>query len=227
MSILLIIIILAIAILAYGSANIKSGILVNAVCHTPDSRLSSSPVKNENDLLLTFDDGPDPLLTPRVLDTLDRHNRRAIFFLIGEKVDKYPDLVKQIVQRGHAIGNHTYHHDPLNNFRGAKHFQQEITLCSDAIQRACGQRPTLFRPPIGITTHFTRPLMKKLNLTCVGWSIRSFDTRQESRDKVFRRVKHQLKPGAIILLHDRMQEADTLAERILSAWENMKEKNIS
>lgn len=211
--ILLIITLLCVAILAvwvYGAATIGSGIFVNAQCHIDPS----------DGILLTFDDGPEPDVTPRVLDVLDRHHQKAIFFVIGRKAEAHPEVLREIVRRGHQVGNHTFSHSPYANFLGGKHLEREIREADDAIEHACGIRPKLFRPPLGISTHFMRSVLRHTGHKVVGWSVRSFDTRHEPREKVLLRVTRNLKAGDIILLHDRLTDADWLADEVLKWWEN-------
>ncbi len=207
--VLLIVVVVALsAYVIYSAFNIRSTLFINAVCTSP----SGSP-------LLTFDDGPDPVNTPRLLSVLRSHNHKAIFFLIGEKVDKYPEVVRQIVAEGHQVGNHTYSHQPMANFLGASHLLLEIRRCDDAIFLACGVRPTLFRPPLGISTHYMRSVLRHTGHRVIGWSVRSLDTLQERHrrtpQQVLSRVVCRLRKDSIVLLHDRLSGVDTLADQIL------------
>ncbi len=206
---LTVIAIIVMAVWIYGAVRIGSGIFIKAQCHT----------KSGSGILLTFDDGPDSQTTPKVLDSLDKHGVKAIFFVIGEKAERHPDLVREIVRRGHIVGNHTMHHSPYANFLGRKHLESEIRQADEAIEHACGIRPHLFRPPLGISTHFMAAALGHTGHKAVGWSIRSFDTRNEPRRRVLQRILRQLHPGAIILLHDRMEGAEWLADEVLKAME--------
>ncbi len=212
----LVIVIAGLAIFAYGVSDIRSGILVKAICRLPQNRASLPfSLPKGQKILLTFDDGPDPDTTPLVLDVLQRHHQRAIFFLIGEKVERNPEIVKEIVRRGHIVGNHTWSHSPWANFRGRDYLEQEIRKTDDAIEKACGIRPTLFRPPLGVTPHFLRSLMRKTGHTVVGWDVRSLDTRDVPRSQVLRRIERRMSEGSIVLLHDRFRGAEWLSESIL------------
>ena len=204
-----VLLVLALSVVVYASANIRSGIFIKARCVAADGK----------GVLLTFDDGPDPEVTPRVLDVLDRHGAKAIFFVIGSKAETYPDLLREIRRRGHVIGNHTYSHSPYANFLGGRHLRDEIARCDRAVYEATGEHTVLFRPPLGISTHYMGGVLTKMGMEAVGWSVRSFDTRSEPREVVLRRVVRRLHPGAIVLLHDRMARADWLADRILSEAE--------
>ncbi len=212
----LVIVVAGVVIFIYGAVNIRSGILSRAVCRLPKDR-SVLPfhIPDDQKILLTFDDGPDPDITPRVLDILDRYNHRAIFFVIGSKAEKHPDIIREIASRGHIIGNHTYYHSPWNNFLGARHLESEIRRTDETVFRAIGVRPTLFRPPLGISAHFLRSLMKRTGHTVVGWDVRSLDTRGEKVDVIRRRIQRHITEGSIVLLHDRLETAPALAESTL------------
>lgn len=205
-----------IGLFAYGAADIGSGIFCRAICHLPEDR-SRLPfqIPDSQPILLTFDDGPDPDVTPRVLNVLDRHGYRAIFFLIGRKVEVHPEVVREIVRRGHVVGNHTYLHSPWANFLGARHLVEDIRRTDDLIEKACGVRPTLFRPPLGVSPHFLRKVLKVTGHTVVGWDVRSLDTRGEAQDVILRRIGRKLRHGSIVLLHDRLPGADVLAEEVI------------
>ncbi len=213
----LVIVVAGVGIFIYGAANIKSGILVKAICRLPKDRAALPfHIPEDQKILLTFDDGPDPDITPRVLDVLDRYNHRAIFFVIGAKAEKHPELLREIVSRGHIIGNHTYYHSPWNNFLGSRHLESEIRRTDEAVARAIGVRPTLFRPPLGVSPHFLRSLMKRTGHTVVGWDVRSLDTRGEGTEIIRHRIEKHISEGSIILLHDRLETAPALAEATLT-----------
>lgn len=205
-----------VAVFAIGAADIGSGIFADAICHLPADRgRLPFTIPIGQPILLTFDDGPDPDVTPRVLDVLDRHGHKAIFFLIGAKAEAHPEIVREIVRRGHIVGNHTYAHSPWANFLGARHLVADIERTDAAIERACGVRPSLFRPPLGVSPHFLRRVVRRTGHAVVGWSVRSLDTKGEPQEVVLRRIGRKLRPGAIVLLHDRLPGADILAEATL------------
>lgn len=205
-----------IGLFAYGAADIGSGIFCRAICHLPENRgRLPFTVPDSQPILITFDDGPDPDTTPRVLDVLDRYGYRAIFFVIGQKVEAHPEVVREIVRRGHIVGNHTYLHSPWANFLGARHLVADIEKTDALIEKACGVRPVLFRPPLGVSPHFLRRVLKVTGHTVVGWDVRSLDTRGEAREVVLRRIGRKLRRGSIVLLHDRLTGADVLAEEVI------------
>ena len=173
---------------------------------------------------LTFDDGPSPEHTPRVLDMLDEARVKATFFVIGKKADAHSDLVRAIVERGHAVGVHSYTHDRLFSLRTPRFVREDLARAVRTIERITGERPTMFRPPIGHTNPRIAREAARLDLDLVGWSIRGLDGLAGARaDRVADRVIRRLGDGAIVLLHDAAERDDhepaSLAAlpRILSA----------
>lgn len=165
---------------------------------------------------LTFDDGPDELMTPKVLDVLKQHNIKAAFFLIGAKVDKCPDIVRRIVAEGHIVANHTYSHTGLFPLSTKQTVKQQLQMCSASIKNAVGLSPKLFRPPFGVTNPIIGREVNELGLQTIGWSVRSLDTmNSKTRSEICQRVQIRLHPGAIILLHDRCNKADELLQEII------------
>jgi peptidoglycan-N-acetylglucosamine deacetylase len=153
--------------------------------------------------ILTFDDGPDPVWTPQILDVLRAADVKAIFFLIGERAAAHPDLVRAIAAQGHVIGNHTYTHpDPLMLTTGQ--LADEIDRTNEAIERITGVRPTLFRPPFGHSTTGVQELVARRGLHTVMWDNSSGDYEQPAAATMVGRVLHtaDLGPGTIVLLHD-------------------------
>lgn len=160
-------------------------------------------------LALTFDDGPDPHTTPAVLDILSRHEAIATFFVVGHKVDKYPEVVREIVARGHALGLHGYRHDRLFALKPPADVASDIEQTRAAVERACGVRPRLFRAPIGFVSPRTAAGARRAQAPLVGWSVRAYDGRAGvSPQSVVRRIEAGLRSGAIVLLHDAAERED-------------------
>ena len=151
---------------------------------------------------VTVDDGPDPAITPRVLDLLDAHAARATFFCIGERVLRYPDLAQEIVRRGHVIENHSQRH--RNNFSllGPSGMNSEVSQAQESIFRVTGSSPEFFRAPAGLRNPFLGPVLARLKLQLASWTRRGFDTVSADADAVFRRLAGALQAGDILLLHD-------------------------
>ncbi len=148
---------------------------------------------------LTIDDGPDPEDTPRLLDLLEASGARATFFVIGEKASRHPELVDEILRRGHALGNHTQTH-PVGTFWGARPStaRREFALARDAIRHPT----TLVRAPVGMANAFVHREVQRLGLLLVGWSVRTYDTRPGDPAAIAERAQGKLRPGSIVLLHE-------------------------
>ena len=155
-----------------------------------------------NEIALTIDDGPDSVVTPQVLDLLDRHAVRATFFCIGEKAARYPDLCRDIVRRGHAVENHSQHHRHHFSLMGRRGITRELQAAQDALTTITGQRPLFFRAPAGLRNPFLDPVLARLGLQLASWSARGFDTRVSDIERVRNRLLHGLRAGAILLVHD-------------------------
>lgn len=150
---------------------------------------------------LTFDDGPNPPYTEQLLDVLKENHVSATFFLIGQNVEKHPELVKRIAAEGHQLGNHTYHHmDLLKADR--KLIADEVDRTNQAIIAASGITPHLVRPPHGFRDPVVMEMMAERNLKVVEWSVMSRDWLNPGVDTIVERTISKVKNGSIILLHD-------------------------
>jgi peptidoglycan-N-acetylglucosamine deacetylase len=162
--------------------------------------LSSQSRINGAEVLLTFDDGPEPQRTLSLINVLKKHDIGAVFFMIGKKMEAHPTIVEEVKTSGFLIGNHSYTHG--NNFpiKSSEEIKNELQKTEAIIGNKYSNQ--LFRPPMGITNPNVARGIKKANLKSVGWSIRSFDTIEADNDKMFQKVFKRLKPGAILLFHD-------------------------
>lgn len=155
------------------------------------------------EIALTIDDGPDPEVTPQVLDILDSYNIKATFFCIGERAEAHPDLCREIVQRGHAVENHTQHHwHYFSLLLNPRKIQAEIEAAQQAITSITGIRPLFFRPTAGLRNFLLEPVLYRLNLQLASWTRRGFDTREKQATVVLKKLLKNLKAGDILLLHD-------------------------
>jgi peptidoglycan/xylan/chitin deacetylase (PgdA/CDA1 family) len=168
------------------------------------------------EILITLDDGPDPQDTPALLDLLDQHGRKAVFFMIGEKVAAYPELAREVVRRGHEIGNHTMSH-PQASFwcAGPRRTRREIEECQRVIEEVTGARPKWFRAPVGHRNFFTHPVADELGLQVMAWSSRGYDAVEKDVNKALGRIQSQLTAGDIVLLHEATPIAAELLKRVL------------
>jgi peptidoglycan/xylan/chitin deacetylase (PgdA/CDA1 family) len=151
---------------------------------------------------LTFDDGPDPEVTPRVLDLLDRHQAKASFFCVGEKAAAYPDIVKEIVRRGHSIENHSHRHSRAFAFYGLFRLKREVESAQTIIAGITGRAPRFFRAPMGLRSPLLDPVLAKCGLLYVSWTRRGLDAMHRDPEKVLQRLAGGTAAGDILLLHD-------------------------
>ena len=150
---------------------------------------------------ITFDDGPNPLATPRILDVLKREDVRATFFVLGRHADRWPDLVKRVADEGHQIGNHGWHHRKLHR-RTPAYVRDDLTKGTDSIARACGVHPTVFRAPHGFRSPWVTPIARSLGQRTIGWSLGVWDSTRPGVDEIVKRTLDGMRPGSILLLHD-------------------------
>jgi peptidoglycan/xylan/chitin deacetylase (PgdA/CDA1 family) len=159
---------------------------------------------------LTFDDGPHPHHTPRLLEILEQFGARATFFVIGESARKHADLVRRMAAAGHAIGNHSWNH-PSFPAIGSRERRWQIQACEEVI---APYSQKIFRPPYGNQVFASRLDAWRLGLRVVTWSTVGRDWQDDSADTVFKRLTEGLRPGCIMLLHDALHTAED--ERFVS-----------
>ena len=156
----------------------------------------------ERKIALTFDDGPNEPYTSQILDILRAYNIKATFFLIGKNVESYPEIVKRMAKEGHSIGNHTYSHPDLA-LKLKFQIEEQIKSAEEAIFRAAGIRPYLFRPPYGLDNPWVFTEAEKMGYVIIKWSVSGGNGgRDISFDKILERVLKGVENGSIILLHD-------------------------
>jgi peptidoglycan/xylan/chitin deacetylase (PgdA/CDA1 family) len=168
---------------------------------------------------LTIDDGPSPE-TPAVLDLLDRYQAKATFFLVGERALAQPELVRQMLARGHTLGNHSHRHPQTRFWRlGRAAMADEIAQCQQALTAIAGQPPRWYRSVVGMTNPFVAAPLRAHGLTRVAWSARGFDGVKCDPGATVARIVRDLKPGAIVLLHEGAAHGHNLAivEGVLQA----------
>ncbi len=153
-------------------------------------------------LCLTFDDGPDPTVTPAVLDLLAAAGALATFFCIGERAERHAALVAEIRARGHGVENHSYSHPNGFALRAPAGLKREILLAQEAIERSGGGKPRFFRAPAGIKNPWLAPVLAEAGLSLVSWTRRGFDTVTADAPRVASRLTRGLSSGDILLLHD-------------------------
>jgi peptidoglycan-N-acetylglucosamine deacetylase len=158
----------------------------------------------KSEILLSFDDGPDPVYTPQILDILKKHQAKAVFFCIGRKILEHPHIVKQIVAEGHLIGNHTFSHEIKFTSLPLAYVQKELLQTENVLVDLGIASLKLFRPPFGVTNPTIVAAAKTMHLKIIGWSKRSLDTVLIDPEKILKRIANNLQAGDIILFHDTM-----------------------
>jgi peptidoglycan/xylan/chitin deacetylase (PgdA/CDA1 family) len=193
---------------------VLGGIVANhaalvGACFLPRSRVLGANLcrlpaaaARRNEVALTFDDGPDPEVTPRVLDGLDAAGMKATFFLVGERAARHPAVAREIVRRGHAVENHSHRHSQAFARYGIARMQREVEAAQAAIADAVGTAPVFFRAPFGIRSPLLDPALARCGLHYASWTRRGFDTVGRDPARVLERLARVVAPGDIFLLHD-------------------------
>ena len=165
---------------------------------------------------LTFDDGPHPKVTPRVLKTLKEYNAKATFFMLGVQVEYYPDMAKKVAEAGNEIGNHSKSHPNLANM-SLSGVRKQIKESSDRIEAATGVQPMLFRPPYGAMNESVKKVSKEQKTPIILWSVDSLDWKSRNAIAVNKEVAKSIRPGSIVLMHDiHASTADALPQMLKS-----------
>ncbi len=157
---------------------------------------------HRGEVALTFDDGPDPQITPAVLDVLDRCGMQASFFCIGAHAASYPDLVRDIARRGHSVENHTFSHPFGFACYPPAQLAQELARTQVTITALSGRAPAFFRPPMGLRSPLLDPVLSHLGLRHVSWTRRGYDAVWRTPERVLQRICRGLAGGDVLLLHD-------------------------
>ena len=183
----------AAALAAHGTWHRNSwlfGPVMNRLPGTPDA------------VSITFDDGPNPVATPLILDTLRDEGVHATFFVLGRHAEQWPALVRRIADEGHQIGNHGFWHRKLHR-RTPAYVREDLTRGTDAIMQASGGvRPTVFRAPHGFRSPWVTPIAASLGQRTIGWSLGVWDSARPGANEIVRRALAGLRGGSILLLHD-------------------------
>lgn len=177
---------------AAGAVLGQSGFFLPVICKGP---------KNSSSVALTFDDGPHPETTPALLELLGRWNAPATFFVTGQKAEKHPEIIQQILAAGHCIGNHTHSHDVFVMLKPAGKLDAEIDKTQNILARF-NIRPTAFRPPAGVVNPKLRAMLEKYKMRCILYSCRGPDMGNRRIKGLAARIGCKVRAGDIILLHD-------------------------
>lgn len=161
----------------------------------------NSNAKNQNKIALTFDDGPHPKITPKILDLLNKYDIKATFFVIGVNVDNYPEPLKRAALEGHEIGNHTVSHSILKSMNKDKIFD-EINGCEEKILNLLGVKSRILRPPCGIYDDTLVKIANEKDYKIILWNIDTHDWAHKTTKDIVKTVSRSIKGGDIILCHD-------------------------
>jgi peptidoglycan/xylan/chitin deacetylase (PgdA/CDA1 family) len=191
---------------ALGSVALNHAILTCAGLWPRGSLLGPNldrlPPTGRNEVALTFDDGPDPEITPRVLDLLDRYGAFASFFCIGNQAEAHPALVRDIVRRGHSVENHTNRHPRRFAAMSSSGMRREITAAQSTLARIAGTQPIFFRAPMGLRSPLLQPVLAGQGLRLVSWTRRALDGLRGDPIAASTRLRRGLAAGDVLLLHD-------------------------
>ncbi len=175
---------------------------------------NNNPAYPDNSVAFSFDDGPTEN-TLEILEVLDKYQTKAAFFCIGRNIEKHPEIFREIIKRGHIVGNHTYSHTRKMGFLRTKIIQKEIEQCNKIAENMGGVKMKLFRPPFGIINPKTKRALQKTGHRVIGWNIRPYDAVTKSPDKIILRITKNLKKGDLILLHDNKPKTTAILEQLL------------
>jgi peptidoglycan-N-acetylglucosamine deacetylase len=165
------------------------------------NRLPASAIA-QGQVCLTFDDGPHPEVTPRVLALLERYHAKASFFCVGERAKAYPDIVRDIARRGHSVENHSFRHSYAFALYSVALLQREVQSAQAIVAAITGRTPQFFRAPVGFRSPLLPPVLARLGLRYVSWTRRGLDTGKGDPARVLARLTAGLAAGDVLLLHD-------------------------
>lgn len=178
---------------------------------------------SEKKIYLTFDAGFENGCTPAIMDALKKHNVKATFFVVGNYIETSPDLVKRMVEEGHIVGNHTYHHPDMSKISDMESFQKEIQSLEQLYQQTTGQEMKKFyRPPQGKYSESNLKQAKELGYKTVFWSLAYVDwyqDKQPSKEEAFAKLLPRVHPGAVVLLHSTSKTNAEILDELLTKWE--------
>lgn len=180
---------------------------------------------DEKVLYLTFDAGYENGNTPAILDALKKHQVPATFFVVGNYLETSPDLVKRMVEEGHIVANHTYHHPDMSKISSKEAFQKELTDLETKYTEITGlSMPKYYRPPQGKYSEENLKMAKELGYTTFFWSLAYVDwyqDRQPSKEEAFKKLLGRIHPGAVVLLHSTSSTNAAILDELLTKWEEM------
>jgi peptidoglycan/xylan/chitin deacetylase (PgdA/CDA1 family) len=206
-----------------------TGVMLYLLFHPRNQWLvaNRSRVNGVGCVALTFDDGPNPVDTPKLLDLLRDKRVKATFFVVGKRADQYPEIVRRAWAEGHMVENHTWSHPHLFCFLTPGGLRAEIERGAESIRRICGFRPHYFRSPVGLRHPLLRPYLEDAGLEYISWSVRTCDTLRVSSSVLARRILDKVASGDIILLHDHLPAgANVMLETLPRVIDALRERGF-
>lgn len=180
---------------------------------------------SEKVIYLTFDAGYENGATERILDTLQKHNVKAAFFLVGNYIEKNADLVRRMAEEGHTVGNHTMHHPDMSKLKDKQAFTRELQDLEALYREKTGKSlPKYYRPPQGIYSEENLKMAKELGYRTVFWSLAYVDWKNDSqptKEEAFAKLLPRIHPGAVVLLHSTSETNAEILDELLTKWEEM------
>tara|TARA_B110000014_G_C19919417_1_gene475649 strand:+ start:4 stop:780 length:777 start_codon:yes stop_codon:yes gene_type:complete len=189
--------------------------------------LHSNKKIKENLIAITFDDGPHPEFTPKILELLKKHNAKATFFCIGKHIEAYPNVFNEIIKQGHTVGNHTYSHDNSFGFFKTEKVIEELQKTNTIAKNITGLTMQLYRPAFGVTNPRIKKALNATQFQSIGWNIRSLDTTSRTPKRIFNRTTKNLSKGDVILLHDTSLKTITILEQLLLFLQQQKMESVT
>ena len=178
---------------------------------------------NQKTIYLTFDCGFENGNTAAILDALKKHDAKACFFVVGNYLETAPDLVQRMVEEGHLVGNHTYHHPDMSKIGDMASFQQEIGAVEEKFRQITGQdMPKYYRPPQGKFNESNLKMAQELGYQTIFWSLAYVDwhtDKQPTQEEAYQKLLPRIHPGAIVLLHVTSQTNGEIMDELLTKWE--------
>ncbi len=175
-----------------------------------------------SNVVLSFDDGPHPEITPKILDILKKHKVQALFFVVGKNIDGNEKIIERIIAEGHGLGSHSFNHPNTMGFLSLSKVKAEIKKGHDELSKFLTKPGILFRPPVGVTNPNIAKAIVQLGLQSVGWSLRSFDTVSSKKEQILIRVLRKVNQGDIVLLHDSKENTLAILEDLIVALKEQK-----
>ncbi len=188
---------------------------------------NANAATTENQIAITFDDGPHPQYTPQVLDLLKTYHAKATFFCIGKHMAAHPTIVKRIISEGHLLGNHTYSHSKSFGFFNTTKVKTELQQTIATVQKLTGKTMKLYRPAFGVTNPMIAKAVKELGVISIGWNKRSLDTTSRSKEQILKRITPNLNKGDIVLLHDTSEKSVQVLEQLLLFLQEKKMQSVT